>query len=183
MRPFAVPQAPPAASGTPEEHARHLAGLLQRAAASTLRLTQAAAEAALYRDLSVSLNSLHQKDTLGIANPLIQNSSNAGHSQPGAGTAGGRGSSGSKGRRRFPMFDVTKLPDVPDDGPELQEKYMDKISAWQQLLPPHVEVSAAAAWQSRNGAPRVICWPIEGNAVSSRMPVALDVPKAVLLGC
>lgn len=104
--------------------------LMQQAASSVLQLSKLLALSATHRDLSVTLEQLHKKGTLGIANPLVHSS--GGSEVPGK---------DSEKKLKYPMFDVTKLPDQPDSGLALQEKYMDKMSCWQQLLPPHLEVS------------------------------------------
>jgi len=141
---------------------------LLAAAGAALRVARLAALTLAHRDAAVAAEQLHAKDVAGVAAPLarppaLPRAPGGG----GLGAAGGAGA-GAGGPLKFPMLDVSALPDKPDGGPALRERFMDKITCWQQLLPPHVEVS----YQAQGG---VVLWPPQ-EAV---FPTFVDFDAAV----
>jgi hypothetical protein len=159
----AAPSSPPSPPAAPASRETLLA-----AAGAALRVARLAALTLAHRDAAVAAEQLHAKDVAGVAAPLARPPALPRAPGGGGGGGGGPGAAGGAAGLKFPMLDVSALPDKPDGGPALRERYMDKITCWQQLLPPHVEVS----YQAQGG---VVLWPPQ-EAV---FPTFVDFDAAV----
>jgi len=95
--------------------------------------------AASYRDIHATMCSLHLRQAHAAPNPLTFKAPTSTAAQQEH-----KKQESVKGLSRFPIFDTTKLPDsaVPSDAHKLKQEYMDKITAWTQLQPNHMETSS-----------------------------------------
>eukprot|EP00798_Chlamydomonas_sp_ICE-L_P005212 gene5213-18440_t len=124
-------------SATPEvdlKAAQAALASLQNHVDQISQISKLAALSAAYRDIFVAADALHQNQQAMV-------------------TESARGQPmGRKGRETdedvmpppvFPMLDASNLPDSnePLGPPKLQQRFMDKITCWSQLLPSHVETS------------------------------------------
>lgn len=107
------------------------------------RIASLAIQSAAYRDMHLTSLSLHERIKKGAANPIVslgeqqQSASSSSSSSP--------PTPPTPTHTPFPVLDLTLLPDddpsVPRQGLKLEQKYMDKTTAWMALQPNHVETS------------------------------------------
>eukprot|EP00955_Chlamydomonas_euryale_P100287 365273-Chlamydomonas_euryale.AAC.9 len=103
------------------------------------KLGSLAALSALYRDMHLAAQSIDAR-LRGSANPLYDEppTSMAAKGKGGSGAA----APGETAAPAFPTLDTTTLPDTEVlSGMRLEQKHMDKISAWVALQPNHIETS------------------------------------------
>lgn len=135
-----------------------------------------------YRDLYVAMDQMHKKDNLGIPYPLVDDppaartdatTSSSSQYQSGAGQPSHdtkQPATANPTQTFYPVRDFTQLPDKPQAGlrSNMQGRFMDKLTSWQQLLPNHLEVS----YQLTSF---VHLWP----AMEAYYPLYLDVESAM----
>ena len=113
---------------------------LQQGPVSVLnRVASLAVQSAAYRDMHLASLSLREQMSPAASKPLVEAAASS--SSP---TAASPPPSPSH-HTIFPVLDLTKLPDdhpsVPQHGQKLEQKYMDKTTAWMALQPNHIETS------------------------------------------
>lgn len=128
---------------TPEQRKQlpMLLGLVQKPVNTARRVGTLTALAATYRDLAVVMSTLNLRYQ-GVLHPLV--ATDAEYAD-----AVSRSASVVRGSY-LPLDDVSKISDgrllgnqagtAPSEL-QLDQKYMDKVSCWMQLLPSHVEMS------------------------------------------
>jgi hypothetical protein len=117
---------------------------MNQPAAAGLKAAAAVAKAVTLRDLTTIMEQLHQRDAWQNPYPLTRDSRAAAQMAAAAllGPEAKAGAAQPRGTRlSYPLLDVTKLPDTPDDRLNLQEEFMNSPLCWMQLLPNHLEVS------------------------------------------
>jgi hypothetical protein len=115
---------------------RALESLKQGPVTMLKRIASLAIQSAAYRDMHLTSLSIQERMNNGSANPIVT----LGEQKPSTSA-----SASSPRPSLFPVQDLTKLPDddpsVPRQGLKLEQKYMDKTTAWMALQPNHVETS------------------------------------------
>jgi hypothetical protein len=117
---------------------------MNQPAAGSLKAASAVAKAATLRDLHVVLEQLYQRDSWQNPHPLARDSRAAAqmaHAAKLGPEAKDQAVQPRGTRLSYPVFDVTKLPDTPDDSLALRQEYMNSPLCWMQLLPNHLEVN------------------------------------------
>jgi hypothetical protein len=117
---------------------------MNQPAAVGLKAAAAVAKAVTLRDLATIMEQLHQRDAWQNPYPLARDSRAAAQMAQAArlGPKAKDAAVQPRGTRlSYPVFDVTKLPDTPDDKLNLQQEFMNSPLCWMQLLPNHLEVS------------------------------------------
>lgn len=126
--------------------------LMNQPAGSAIKAASTVAKAVTMRDLYVIMDQLYQRDNWQNPYPLARDSKRAAQlamleKRGSADSSDSSNSSSNKEpqargtRLSYPMFDVTKLPDLPDDQLNLKHEFMNSPMCWMQLLPNHLEVS------------------------------------------
>lgn len=160
--PHDTPSAPADAETTDsgQRHMPTLRYLLQRPLDMAQKAATLATLAATYRDLYVAVDLVHQQRVLRIPDPLLGSSSREMLVPPPKPEQEKSDTDKPELNLRprahpyvhnYPLLDYTGVHQE-DAGLKLQEKYMDKIEAFRQLLPNHVEVS----YQLHGG---IFLWP------------------------
>ncbi len=119
--------------------------LMNQPAGSTIKAAATVAKAVTMRDLYVVMDQLYQRDSWQNPYPLARDSKRAAQlamlEQQGSSDSSGKEPQARGTRLSYPMLDVTKLPDLPDDNLNLKQEFMNSPLCWMQLLPNHLEVS------------------------------------------
>lgn len=107
---------------------------LQGPVQTASRIAALTAMSALYRDIHLVAASIHQRQVLGMQDPLVDPAPSP--SQAAAASKPAPRSS------TFPLRDVTKLPDTEAPPMRLDQRHMDKVTCWAALQPSHIETSS-----------------------------------------